>query len=302
MSRTHNLNIHMYKLSELLDLFQLSYDISIEDLKRSKKTVLMTHPDKSGLGPEYFLFYKKAFDVVLNFYNNQQKQNQTVPTEEPKYEPIKVNDVNKSTVKKISSVIQEMSPQEFNSKFNQLFDSNMSSKQNTSRNEWFTKDEATYKVEGDVNKQNMGIMFEKMKEQQNTNVLSRYRGVENLNSGSGSNLYEEDDSDDYVVCDPFSKLKFDDLRKVHKDQTVLAVSEKDIHNVQRYSSMDEYKHARGQQSLTPLEKAEAERMLSMQEQQFRQRIMEKEYSANLRTKEYEEKNKVVLSSFLHLGN
>jgi len=302
MSKTHNLNIDMYKLSEILDLFQLSYNISIEDLKCAKKTVLMTHPDKSGLGPEYFLFYKKAFDVVLNFYNNQQKQNQVVPTEEPKYEPIKVNDVNKSTIKKISSVIQEMSPHEFNSKFNQLFDTNMSTKPNSSRNEWFTKDEAVYRVEGDVNKQNMGIMFDKMKEQQNTNVLSRYRGVENLNSGSGSKLYDEDDSDDYVVCDPFSKLKFDDLRKVHKDQTVFAVSEKDIHNIQRYSSMDEYKQARGQQSLTPLEKAEAERMLSMQEQQFRQRIMEKEYSANLRTKEYEEKNKVILSSFLHIGN
>ena len=67
MSKAHNLNIHMYKLSEILDLFQLSYNISIEDLKRAKKVVLMTHPDKSKLGPEYFLFYKKAFDIVLNF-------------------------------------------------------------------------------------------------------------------------------------------------------------------------------------------------------------------------------------------
>jgi hypothetical protein len=58
MTTTHNLNIHMYKLSELFDLFQLSYNISVDDMKRAKKMVLMTHPDKSGLGPEYFLFYK----------------------------------------------------------------------------------------------------------------------------------------------------------------------------------------------------------------------------------------------------
>jgi hypothetical protein len=176
----------------------------------------------------------------------------------------------------------------------------MSIKQDATRNEWFTKDEASYKVDGEVNKQNMGQMFEQMKEQQNMNVVARYRGVENLVVGSGSKLYDEDDSDEYVVCDPFSKLKFDDLRKVHKDQTVLAVSEKDYQKVAHYSSMDQYKQARGQQTLTPLEKHEAERLLSMQEKQFQQRIMQKEYQSNLRTMEYEQKNKTVLSSFLQL--
>jgi hypothetical protein len=297
---SHNLNIHMYKLSELLDIFHLSYTISVDDLKRAKKTVLMTHPDKSGLGPEYFLFYKKAFDVIVNFYNNQQKQNQEMPTEEPKYVPMNTNEINKSASKKVSSVIQEMSPHEFNSKFNQLFDANMSSKPDEKRNEWFKKDDPTYQFEGEVNKQNMGVMFEKMKDQQNTNVLSRYRGVENINSGSGTKLYDEEDTDEYVQCDPFSKLKFDDLRKVHKDQTVFAVSERDINNIQRYSSMDQYKQARGQQTLNPLEKSEAERLLSMQEEQFKNRIMQKEYQSKLRTLEYEEKNKTVLSSFLQL--
>jgi len=272
----------------------------VDDLKRAKKTVLMTHPDKSGLGPEYFLFYKKAFDVIVNFYNNQQKQNQAMPTEEPKYVPMNTNEINKSAAKKVSSVIQEMSPNEFNSKFNQLFDANMSSKPDEKRNEWFKNDDPTYQFEGEVNKQNMGVMFEKMKDQQNTNVLSRYRGVENINSGSGTKLYDEDDTDEYVQCDPFSKLKFDDLRKVHKDQTVFAVSERDINNVQRYSSMDQYKQARGQQTLNPLEKSEAERLLSMQEEQFKNRIMQKEYQSKLRTLEYEEKNKTVLSSFLQL--
>ena len=299
---THNLNINKYNLSELLELFQLSYNISVDDLKRAKKIVLMTHPDKSKLGPEYFLFYKKAFDIVVQFYENQHKQNQVVPTEEPKYEPINNTNINKSTVNKVTSVINEMSPSEFNAKFNKLFDDNMSSKPNSSRNEWFTKDEPSYKVDGDINKQNMGIMFDKMKEQQNSTTLSRYRGVENLNSGSGSNLYDEEDNDEYVQCDPFSKLKFDDLRKVHKDQTVLAVSEKDINNVQLYSSIDQYNRVRGQQTLTPLDKSDAELLLSTQEQQFKQRIMQKEYKSNLRTMEYEQKNKTVLSSFLQLKN
>jgi hypothetical protein len=291
----------MYNLPELLDLFQLSYTISINDLKRAKKIVLMTHPDKSNLGPEYFLFYKKAFDIVVQFYENQHKQNQVVPTEEPNYEPINISNINKSSVKKITSVINEMSVSEFNSKFNKLFDANMSLKPDSSRNEWFTKDEASYKIEGDINKQNIGIMFEKIKEQQNNTVLSRYRGVENLSSSSGTNLYDDEDTNEYVQCDPFSKLKFDDLRKVHKDQSVLSVSEKDINNVQLYSSVEQYNRIRGQE-LAPLEKIKAEKLLSNQDQQFKQRMMQKEYQSNLKTIEYEKKNKDILSSFLQLKN
>ena len=36
-SKSHNLNIHMYKLDEILGLFDLTYDISIDDMKRAKK-------------------------------------------------------------------------------------------------------------------------------------------------------------------------------------------------------------------------------------------------------------------------
>ena len=71
MNNTHNLDINMYKLDDLFGLFNLSYDISIEDLKRARKIVMKTHPDKSRLDPKYFLFYKKAFDIIVQFYDYQ---------------------------------------------------------------------------------------------------------------------------------------------------------------------------------------------------------------------------------------
>jgi len=278
----------------------------MEDLKRAKKIVLMTHPDKSGLGSEYFLFYKKAFDMILNFYQEQQRTSQVVPTEEPKYEPMNTN-TNKSTTKQVTAVINKMTPKEFNATFNQLFDKNMSTKINTSKNDWFKKEESHLDVEsdGEVTKQNMAQKFQQMKEKQNAATLSKYRGIETLSSGNGfsSNLYEDDDNDDnYVQCDPFSKLKFDDLRKVHKDQTVLAVSEKDIGKIPLYTSTEQYMQARGQQSLTPFTKNEAEHILSTKDEQYKKIMMQKEYQASLKTIEYEQKNKAVLSNFLHLRN
>jgi hypothetical protein len=78
MSSSHNLVIENYSLDELLELFDLkSYQLNVNDIKKAKHRVLMLHPDKSRLPAEYFLFYKKAFDVVVQFYENQNRQSPT---------------------------------------------------------------------------------------------------------------------------------------------------------------------------------------------------------------------------------
>jgi len=301
-TKTHNLNIHMYKLNEILDLFGLTYDINIDDLKRAKKIVLMTHPDKSNLSPDYFLFYKKAFDIIVQFYENQAKQNRPVPKEEMKYQTMNPNGYDKSNSNKIRNTINEMPTNEFQSRFNQLFEENMSSKPDVSKNDWFTKDDNIYKVPENVNSKNIGQVFQRFKDE-NTNIaLAKYRGVECINANSGSGYYDEEDNDQYVACDVFSKLKFDDLRKVHKDQTIFAVSENDYEKVPQFSSVEHYVRERSKDPMTPLEKNQAELMLSEQERQYRETIMKKEHAAKLKSMEYEQKNKTVLGNFMRLGN
>ncbi len=300
MSNAHNLNINMYSLNEILGLFDLTYSMSIEDLKRAKKKVLMLHPDKSRLPPDYFLFYKKAFDIVVQFYENNNKQNQKITDETTKYKPFE-NQYNKATVKKMTSVIGEIPVDEFQNKFNKLFEENMVHKPDPSRNEWFSKDDPLYQTSEQVSSGNLGRVFDSMK--QKSAQLVTYRGVQELNlNAGGSRLYDEEESDDYVTSDPFSKLKFDDLRKVHKDQTIFAVSEKDIDKVQQYSSVDHFMRERGKQTLTPLEKQEAEYVLAMRDKEFREKMMQKQHASNIKSMEYAEKNKTVLSSFLRLGN
>jgi hypothetical protein len=299
----HNLHIHMYTLQEILGLFDLTYTITIEDLKRAKKKVLMLHPDKSRLSPDYFLFYKKAFDIILQLYENNNKQNQTINSETVKYKPLE-NTLNNAAKNKVKTVIGEMDKSEFNHTFNQLFNENMVKKPSQTRNDWFSKEEPIYNIDPNVSTKNMGAVLDTIK-QKNAELI-KYNGIQELyvNSNSGSRLYDENEDEDaedvYISTDPFSKLKFDDLRKVHKDQTVFAVSERDINKVQQYSSVDHFMRERGKQTLTPLEKQEAEYMLAMKDKQYRERLMQKEYQANLKALENAEKNKTVLSSFLRL--
>ena len=55
------LYITNYKLNDLLKLFNLDFNFTIDDLKRAKKVVMQTHPDKSKLDKQYFLFFSKAY-------------------------------------------------------------------------------------------------------------------------------------------------------------------------------------------------------------------------------------------------
>ena len=298
---SHNLDVSKYTLYELLDLFELDHkNISVEDLKKAKKKVLYMHPDKSRLGPEYFLFYKKAFSIIVNMYDNTLKTSQTVPTDhEIDYVPEKANPDLSS--KQIRKTIGKMDQNTFHKQFNDLFEQNMSQKVDPEKHKWFQEEDPMYEETSQVKSVGqMGQAFETIKQRNHDMIL--YKGVvPMMNTGGSGNLYDDDEEEAgvYISSDPYSKLKFDDLRKVHKDQTVFAVSERDIDKVPRYKSVDAYQRARGN-NYVPMDRSEANRMMESQEQMFQEKMRQKQYQSQLRTMEAEQKNKTVLSNFLRI--
>lgn len=63
-----DLDIDNYNLPDILSLFNLPTLFNEDDLKRAKLAVLKTHPDKSQLPKEYFLFFTKAYRIVHQIY------------------------------------------------------------------------------------------------------------------------------------------------------------------------------------------------------------------------------------------
>ena len=299
-SNTHNLDVNMYSLKEILSLFHLDYDISIDDLKRAKKQVLSTHPDKSRLPADYFLFFKKAFDIVVQFYNNQHKQDIDLTNTNTVYSTDGFKNENKHTTNSMHKLVDDMGEAQFNNKFNTLFEKNMVKKSDNDKNSWFTSEKEVYEINERVTAGNMGKVIDNVRS--NQQALVKHSDVQVLysNNNTNNNFHDDDDDDSYVISDPFSKLKFDDLRKVHKDQTVLNVSERDYDNVKKYTSVDHFMRERGNQSLTPLEKQQAEKLLEKQDRTYRERMMHKQYESNLKTNLYEEKNKHVMANFLRI--
>jgi hypothetical protein len=300
VASAHNLNIKMYSFKEILDLFHLSYDFTLEDLKQAKMVVLKMHPDKSRLPSDYFIFYKRAFEVVVDYFNETQKVTKEVPTTEIKYQ---VDNPDKRIYNTIQSNRKEMGDDGFSKKFNELFEKNMAKKQDPSQNQWFTSNEPIYQYDNITSTAGLGVAMNKIKEK--TSALVQYNGIQPMQSSMGNDLYDEENggaeggNGQYVSCDVFSKLKFEDLRKVHKDQTVFSVGENDYANMKTYTSIDHLQRERGGK-LVPLEKGEAEKMLAEKERAIQQAILAKQHAANLRSMEYAEKNKAVMSNFLRL--
>ena len=295
MTSTHNLDINTYSLEEIFGLFDLNYNLTENSMRAAKKKVLMIHPDKSRLPANYFLFYKQAYEVVLNIYKQKSKTNGEAPKQ---YNP---NIEQHATIgnNEQANMDANISKKFSNSKFNELYDQNMVRKTDTSRFDWFKRDEPEIDdfSKRQVNPKNMGSELEAIKQKQA--ALQVYKGVQEMQSGGGTSYFEDDgESNEYVACDVFSKLKFDDLRKVHKDQTVFAVSEADFNKRPQYKTVDQFVRERGESA--PLSKTEAAQLLEKQQKEKEQMIMNKQHRDYMLQKEYEEKQKAVRSAFLQL--
>lgn len=304
----YNLDITEYTLDDLFNLFEIpsTTEIRKEHIRIAKQKVIMSHPDKSHLPPEYFIFYKKAFEMIVHYYETQNRTEQMVPIVSSKeteliYDPIHSSHNTNTNI--------PTNNKNFNKRFNELFEANdMISKPNTQKNEWFQKEENPFEqYSGSVKSvSQINQTLEQIKKNEKERAMALYRGVTPLNGSYSSNrLYEEEDEDEineYICSDPFSKLKYDDLRKVHKDQTVFMISENDLGNIKTYHSVDQYSRERnGDKGIVkPMEKEKAEKWFQEEERRKQERMMQKQHRSELKTMENIEKNKSVLASFLRI--
>ncbi len=104
-----DLNLENYSLQDLLALFKLQIDFDEADLKRAKKKVLMSHPDKSGLAADYFLFFSQAYRIVHYVY--QVRNN-------GKVEPLEIDDADR----KKEAAERFLQTPNFHKQFNELFE------------------------------------------------------------------------------------------------------------------------------------------------------------------------------------
>lgn len=267
-----DLNLDNYELNDLLKLFKLNLNYNENDLKEAKKILHSLHPDKSGLDSKYFIFYKKAYDLLYNIYViNHKKINDKVST--VSYDTLK-QDYYQSDRNKAVQMIQKSS--NFNKHFNELFD------------EYYTKDEHGY---GDwFKKEDESVSFNELKKQSRDLAL-KTSIQEMVVKGNYSNL---DTPNTYTTND------YMDLREAYTTGSVIGVDEHlDFHNVKKYNSVEELKNERSA-IIKPLTIHESKQILLNQETEENERSIQRIYNLTVDHEKQKEKQQSFWSKFLNI--
>lgn len=286
-----DLNLDNYTLDDLLNLFHIDYSLSENQMKKAKIIALKTHPDKSGLPKEVFLFFSEAYKLLLSIYKYKYKKEQEVKNIDYKVE--------KSEEKTILlDKLKNKNPKEFNKWFNELFEKVK------------VKDEETDDGYGDWLKSNRDIdnikvnsasamanAFERKKEK--TAELTIYNGIRDMEINSGSNLMRE--KPDMYSTDIFSKLPYQDLKKAHTE-TVVPTTKEDYLRKKKFSSVNEYVNHR-EKTMSKMPSLEQSKKM-LKERNFRDNRTNTQRAYNMlrRDEEVKQANKEWWRHLKQLGN
>ena len=244
-----DLNIENYNLKDILKLFNLDYNFSKEDIKKCKKNVLEMHPDKSGLEKDYFLFYSKAYRLLIKIYEfkNKDKINKNSSN---KYFALDDNDCSKQ-----QAVYDLMNNKNvnFNNWFNDQFEKLKISNENELHGygNWLKSDDDIYEIKS----KNMKEEFENRKKK--LFQIIEQQDIQGINC----QFSELDNSrPDYYQSDLFANLQFEDIKKAHTEN-VIPISEEYLNNIKIFNNINELSIERSK-GIKPLSEEESNILIS----------------------------------------
>lgn len=231
-----DLDIDNYELDDILRLFKLDYDFDNNDLKKAKLMALKTHPDKSNLKKEYFIFFSKAYNILLKIYKFRNKKLENAKNKEYVKE-----EMNESEKKDLMNKLNKFNnAKDFNNWFNKIFEKVKvkNGEMDGGYGNWLNSDEDIVKDKA-KNVSEFGEIFEKRKRM--CKSIIKYDGVEEMYNSNGCDLTNS--RPDLYQSDIFSKLKYEDVKNAHT-VTVVPVTQDDINWAEKNRSLENYKKTR----------------------------------------------------------
>lgn len=276
-----DLNIDNYELDDILNLFKIDYDFNHDDLKRVKKYVLQTHPDKSKLPKEYFLFFTKAYKIIYAIYNTREKREKSTTY------ILNEDDDNKELLKKVSK------KEDFNKIFNELFDK-LNVKEDNGYGDWLTSDEDMDYSE--TSKQDLHRTIENKKSKARALIVKH--DIKELGGDGDSNCYNEliDDNIECYQTGIFSSLQYEDLYKAHTE-TVIPVTQEDYKARKQFNNDNDLKLYREKQDNRPKTQEESKEILNNKYKSQEKEDIKRIYKLVKQDEIIEKKNQDFINNF-----
>tara|TARA_A200000113_G_scaffold219447_1_gene228211 strand:+ start:2206 stop:3075 length:870 start_codon:yes stop_codon:yes gene_type:complete len=249
-------DIANYNLDDLLGLFELPYNFSQEDLKKARNVVVKVHPDKSGLDKEYFIFFKKAYDLLVQLHGFRSKTESNDTLKKQTY-TVERDEEKEQLLSKIKG------KKNFHKWFNEMFEKTVNPKTlRQGHGDWLKSDSDIDTRETTL--MGMGQAFERKKTEVKSLVL--HQGVKEINGEGGvGSLLDDSEIESYEDTKLFSKMRYDDVRQAHTN-TVVPVTHDDFLQRPQYNSISQLQSAREGQNVTPLSDKQSQKYLAQKEQ------------------------------------
>jgi len=288
-----DLDLNNYNLNDILNLFSLKHNFTIEDIKSAKKKVLLLHPDKSNLNIEYFYFFSKAYRILLSIYEfknkNIDKNNNNIEYLADK------NDDNNKILDNITKDIDNST--NFNNWFNKLFEENRLKNDfnDTGYGDWLKSNDNINNIEcknlSEINKH-----IEDRKKKLRNNTLTKHKDITDTNINQYSDIINS--VPESYGSNMFSKLQYEDLRIAH-EESVVPVTQEDFKS--NYNNIDDIKNIR-QHIVNPLSKDKANEILNREKNKDHELTSYRGYILAKQQEEVEDINKKWWSSLKQLKN
>ena len=246
-----DLNIENYELTDLLALFKIDFEFNAEDLKRVKKTVMQTHPDKSGLDKKYFLFFTSAYKIVFSIHEFRHKSSAHQSTEYT----VEKDEEKELLLKKLKN------KPNFNKLFNELFEKHKITDEETANGygDWMKSDENMDSRTTTMSQ--MHATFEQKKRE--VKELVPFQEIEEA-GGTVSHFDLTRDKPTYYSSAVFSNLQYEDLKKAHVE-SVIPVTQEDYLSRPKFKNVLEMQQHPDYKDTAPLSLSQANDYLKQRE-------------------------------------
>lgn len=226
-----DLNLENYSYEDLLNLFKIN-ELTSENLKKAKKIVLKTHPDKCKLDKKVFLFFTSALKKLVCVYEFVENYKSKLDIEKYEYD----YEAHTEDEEGLHEILRN--DKNFLKNFNELFESTYI-KNNDGYSSWLKSDEDVYSTK--ISKDEMENI---RKEVRNSIVVKQ-----DINGIGSSQHYSFDEQTTYG-SDVFSKFQYEDLKKAHHE-TLIPVTDEDYNNIKKYNNVNQLESIRAKEITKP---------------------------------------------------
>ena len=245
-----DLDIRNYKLEDITNLFKIPLVFNEVDMRSAKLAVLQTHPDKSQLPKEYFLFFSSAYKMLYQVYSFRSGKNRNKKESYDEVIEEEAVDANEDSMKLCVEKVKRLNAAEFNKLFNEHYEKcKIEMEEDAGYEDWFRSQQHDDENDGGDDLTNASWDQRVSHIDKKKQTLRENMALVSKNDLESVNIYGGGSANGYALGQGapaehssglFSSLQYEDLKKAHTE-TVIPVTHEDYVNSKKFNNAQDLK-------------------------------------------------------------